>query len=131
MVDPMRGTSPSGEQQPQSPGPTPPRYGPQPPAPPPPAAPSREPARAQPRSGHPALILVSHSPLVYWWPVWAVGYVMAGLTWWDGRSYAVGGESVRFHPASGLGVLFLLTLFLVIVISNVGVRGYASGVVIL
>ena len=107
------------------------QYGPQPPAaqpqsvvvPPPPV--EEEPVE------HAELILVSHSPLVYWWPVWVVGYVMYGLTWWYGEPLVVGGEAVRVHPGSSLGVLFFLVLFLVVVISNISVRGYASGMVVL
>jgi hypothetical protein len=27
--------------------------------------------------------------LFYWWPVWAVGLLLAGLTWWDGHLLAI------------------------------------------
>jgi hypothetical protein len=30
------------------------------------------------------LIVISHSTLFYWWPVWAVGFVMAGISYWSG-----------------------------------------------
>ena len=30
------------------------------------------------------LKVVSHSNLFYWWPVWAVGFLMALITWIDG-----------------------------------------------
>lgn len=80
---------------------------------------------------HPHLIVVSHSSLFYWWPVWVMGFVMAGLTWWYGQSLAVGPNEVRLHPSNNLGVLFFLTVFLVVLISNVEVRGLASVVVIL
>src|SRR5438034_9002481 len=33
--------------------------------------------------------IVSHSNLFYWWPVWAVGFVMALLTWFDGHLMAI------------------------------------------
>jgi hypothetical protein len=33
--------------------------------------------------------IVSHSPLFYWWPVWAVGFLMAFLTYVDGRLMAL------------------------------------------
>src|SRR5207248_11316549 len=36
-----------------------------------------------------------------------------------------------FHPSSNLGVIFFLTLFLVILITNVVVRGLASVIVIM
>jgi hypothetical protein len=33
--------------------------------------------------------IVAHSMLFYWWPVWAVGLLMAGLTWLDGHRLAI------------------------------------------
>lgn len=33
--------------------------------------------------------IVSHSNLFYWWPVWAIGYVFALLTWIDGHQMAL------------------------------------------
>lgn len=113
-----------------------PQYGPQPPvapppvAPPPAVAPVEPPVREAPAE-HKEIYLYSHSPLVYWWPVWVVGYVMYALTWWYGEPLTVGGEAIKVHPGSSLGVLFFLTVFLVVVISNVSVRGYASGMVVM
>jgi hypothetical protein len=80
---------------------------------------------------HPRLVVVSHSSLFYWWPVWVMGFVMAGLTYAYGQPLQVGGHDVRLHPSNNLGVLFFLTTFLVILISTVEVRGLASVVVIL
>jgi hypothetical protein len=75
--------------------------------------------------------IYGHSNLYYWWPVWAVGYLMALLTYLHGQPYEIGNTSEMFHPNSSLGVIFFLTLFLVILITNVSVRGLASGMVIL
>jgi hypothetical protein len=77
------------------------------------------------------LKVYSHSPLLYWWPVWVVGYIMAFITYMQGQQIAIGGVSEWFHPNSNLGVLYFLTLFLVIMITNVTVRGMASVIVIL
>src|SRR5262249_7412120 len=33
--------------------------------------------------------VVSHAPLFYWWPVWFVGFLLAGLTYADGGRLAV------------------------------------------
>lgn len=33
--------------------------------------------------------IISHSPLFYWWPVWAVGFLMALLTFADGGVMAI------------------------------------------
>src|ERR1700726_398958 len=34
------------------------------------------------------VVVISHSPLFYWWPVWAVGFLMAALTYWYGYPIA-------------------------------------------
>ena len=34
------------------------------------------------------VVVISHSPLFYWWPVWAVGFLMAGLTYLRGYQVA-------------------------------------------
>lgn len=36
-----------------------------------------------------SLRLISHTGLVYWWPVWVIGFVMAGLTYVEGTRLAV------------------------------------------
>ena len=33
--------------------------------------------------------VVAHTMLFYWWPVWAVGLLLAGLTWLDGHRLAI------------------------------------------
>src|SRR5262245_49250470 len=40
--------------------------------------------------------VVSHTPLIYWWPVWLVGFILAGLTYADDARLAVvpGGTTV-------------------------------------
>ena len=115
--------------------------------------------------------IISHSNLFYWWPVWAVGLVMAMLTFFDGHRMAIvpdgtvaeksrtvqghedqgahdvlivpKGKSLpleadnslaqpRLHVAlsKSYGVLFAITLLLVIVITNVPLRGLWSVVAI-
>jgi hypothetical protein len=121
--------------------------------------------------------IVSHSNLFYWWPVWAVGFLLGILTWVDGYVMAVvpiesevnrhwrvevdqgktetregvlapktkhlpphekEGEDLakpeepHLHIAhrSTYGVVFALTLLLVIVITNVPLRGMWSFMVI-
>ena len=34
------------------------------------------------------VVVISHSPLFYWWPVWAVGFLMAALTYLRGYQVA-------------------------------------------
>lgn len=113
-----------------------------------------------------------HTNLVYWWPVWALGFLFAGLTWADGYRMAVvpagtvvekgasvagetgprdvlvappgaalptqpkPGADEKQHPgllvaqSNNYGVIFVMTILLVIVFTNVTVRGLASIIVI-
>jgi hypothetical protein len=88
-----------------------------------------EPAMLQRRE---EIRIYSHSPLAYWWPVWLIGYIMAAISYWGGQEYTLAdGVKTVFYPSTDLGVAFILTLFLVILITNVTVRGLASVVVIL
>src|SRR5262249_34306414 len=45
----------------------------------------KAPVEVRPRE----VLIVAHSMLLYWWPVWAVGFLLAGLTWWDDHRLAV------------------------------------------
>jgi hypothetical protein len=125
--------------------------------------------------------IVSHSGLFYWWPVWAIGYLMAALTWFDGHLMATvpertifakdatGEATVASDPdkkqdltgraiwvapkdwpkvwpkekrdlpeprlhmtrSKNPGVLFCIVLLLVVVITNIPLRGLWSVVVII
>jgi hypothetical protein len=135
------------------------------------------------------IVVVSHSNLFYWWPVWLVGFIMAGVTYFhDVHAGYVRGhpkvvefkgvdpKSVTFvdeikdanrekyvksdfpaiitdatvdafptthhagddvhlwpymHNSKSLGIIFSITLLLVIVITNVSLRGLWSVVIII
>jgi hypothetical protein len=102
---------------------------------PPPTPPAEQPAAAAVEEktdyGREQVIIYSHSNLFYWWPVWAVGFLMAFLTYLDGMQIQLGNFQEWFHPSQNLGVIWAFTLFLVILITSVPVRGLASLVVIL
>ena len=79
--------------------------------------------------------IYSHSSLLFWWPVWVVGYVMAAITFWHGKeqqSVESAGQVLEWvHPGNNLGVIYFLTLYLIIMITNFSVRGLASGMVLM
>jgi hypothetical protein len=117
------------------------------------------------------VVVISHSPVFYWWPVWAVGFLMAALTYWNGDRVAFvppgtvaqrgarvegveGPRDVLIAPAgqplpaesesdelkqprlrmvasNNPGIVWALTLCLVIVITHIQLRGLLSLVVIL
>jgi hypothetical protein len=97
----------------------------------------------------------SHSNLLYWWPVWVTGYIMAILTAVDGvdvdfrpadqqakqavvqpqgQAPAADPQAektvVRIHPSKNLGVIYTIVFMLVAVLTNATVRGLASALVI-
>jgi hypothetical protein len=130
------------------------------------------PLRTQRETEYQEIKIVSHSNLFYWWPVWAVGFVMALLTWFDGhfmaivpegtialrdatvikektydhRDVLVAPEKMKLPPAradeppitphlriaenTSYGVIYAVVLILLIVITNVPLRGMWSVMVI-
>jgi hypothetical protein len=95
-------------------------------------------------SGQVEIKLYSHSPILYWWPVWAIGLLMAFLTYVDGGklAYIPAGTTIEDNrlviPADDkaweaphdhlarnpyLGTLFFLTILVVFVFSTVQLRG--------
>ena len=117
------------------------------------------------------IVVISHSPIFYWWPVWFVGFLMAAWTYLDGHLMAivpagtvaegartVGGHDdprdvlvlpagarlplekatgtvlqprLRMAASHGPGMIFVTTLCLVIVITNIHMRGLWSVLAIL
>jgi hypothetical protein len=109
------------------------------------------------------VVVISHSPLFYWWPVWAVGFIMAGLSYWQGYQMALvplgtvaereqrvkGHEGLRdvlitpegqplpaesdsdelkqprlrMAASNNLGVIWVMTLCLVVFVTHVQLRG--------
>jgi len=78
----------------------------------------------------PEVRLYSHSSLFYWWPVWLIGYVFALLTYLQGEKVSIGNYEVWMHPSKNLGVLYTVIFTLVVLITNVTLRGLMSVVVI-
>lgn len=86
------------------------------------------------RKGPESMRIYSHSSLLFWWPVWVVGYIMAALTYWHGQPQQIeaAGQAMEWvHPGNNLGVIFFLTLFAIIMITNFSMRGLASGMIIM
>jgi hypothetical protein len=79
----------------------------------------------------PEVIVYGHSWLLYWWPVWVVGYVMALLTWLHPVQVQIGGTQVLFSSRTSLGVIYALVVLLTILITNTSMRGLVSLVVVL
>jgi hypothetical protein len=119
------------------------------------------------RSGYTEIKIVSHSNLFYWWPVWAMGFIITLLTYFDSHHMAIVPKSAVAEHArvvvdlegegkldmlrwksdpkadqpenpylhvskhKSYGVLYCFVLLLVIVITNVPLRGLWSFMVII
>lgn len=80
----------------------------------------------------PELRIYSHSNLLYWWPVWLVGFLMAFLTWFNGQSvHFSDGHTELVADDRWMGLVFTIVLFLVIFMTNVMFRGVSSVVAVL
>jgi hypothetical protein len=91
------------------------------------------PASARPEQREtrvPEVIIYGHSWVLYWWPLWVVGYVMALLTWMHHDQVLIGDRTELFHPSRNLGVVFTLIALLMIVITNTQMRGMVSAFVV-
>src|SRR5262245_38377464 len=76
------------------------------------------------------LTVYAHSMLLYWWPVWVTGYIMALVTWLEGTKVRFGDVEVIMHPSKNMGVIYTMVFLLVVVLTNSTVRGLASATVI-
>jgi hypothetical protein len=72
--------------------------------------------------------IYSHSTLLYWWPAWVIGFVIAFLNAGQERLLATAPGA---PPSSALGLTYLLVLLLLIVFTNVRLRGINSVVALL
>src|SRR6266508_764653 len=100
-------------------------------------------AVVKPAAQPPDLRIYAHTTLLYWWPVWALAFVMALWTYLDnyhlvlvpegtavdaGQATAPEGTEIYgplVHVARSRvpGVVFVMTLLVIIIFSNVSLRG--------
>ena len=99
------------------------------------AAPSPRRRRWFGRKQHGELRIYQHSNLLYWWPIWAYGYLCAVLTYVQGIGVrelaATTDKVVLFHPSPWLGISFIALILFVAVFTNVRARGVYSFMLIL
>src|SRR5262245_17529253 len=90
---------------------------------------TEQPANIEPQAQgqqHPEIRLFSHSSLFYWWPIWTLGYLFALLTYVQGEKITIGGQNYLMHPSKNLGVFFTFVFTMVIILTNVTLRGLMS-----
>lgn len=74
------------------------------------------------------ITIYGHSTLLYWWPAWAAGFVCAILNEGQERLLATAAGA---RPSSAIGLTYLAILLLLIVFTNVRLRGMNSVVALL
>lgn len=72
--------------------------------------------------------IYSHSTLLYWWPAWALGFVVAILNAGQEKFLATAAGD---QPSSALGLTYVSILLLLVVFTNVRLRGIHSVVALL
>ena len=72
--------------------------------------------------------IYSHSTLLYWWPAWVIGFIIALLNAGQERLLA---PAEGAASSSALGLTYLSVLLLLIVFTNVRLRGINSVVALL
>ena len=81
------------------------------------------------------LRVYQHSNLLYWWVVWAYGFVCAALTYAQGLGIkelaASDRKEILFYRSPWLGISFVVLLLFVVVFTNVRVRGIYSFTLVL
>lgn len=70
----------------------------------------------------------SHSTLLYWWPAWAFGFLLALLN--SGQEKFLG-TADGAQPSSAVGLSYVAILLLLVVFTNVRLRGIYSVVALL
>jgi hypothetical protein len=56
-------------------------------------------------TGRRELVIISHSTLFYWWPVWTLGYLLCLITWFSGERLAVVPSGTKaYHDVNVEGV---------------------------
>lgn len=77
----------------------------------------------------PHVTLISHSPVVYWWPAIVASYV-AGVVSVMAGDATDGAWGSQVHPSNNVGLIFIATLMLLLIFTNAKLRGIYSILVI-
>src|SRR5262245_30581581 len=95
--------------------------------------PAQEPAQATAAAKDSEIRIYAHSPIIYWWVVWAYGFFCALLTYAQGDRVVIGGaaKGVLMHPSPWLGISFTALVLFVVVSTSVKARGFGAVMLVL
>ncbi len=74
--------------------------------------------------------IYQHSMLLYWWPVWVLGFIMAAITRLGGERVVIGGETMWFHPSRNVGVVYLTVVLFVFLVTHTSIKGALASVIL-
>lgn len=77
------------------------------------------------------LRLYAHTPLFYWWPVWAAGFGLGAWSLFLGRSMRLENQAANFVQDSLPGFAFLMLVALTAFVSTVKMKGAKSAALII
>ncbi len=94
------------------------------------------PKEPSPKEPEPAKLQVlhvyQHSNFLYWWIVWAYGFICALLTYFaDHTVNLFGDKQLYVHPSAWVGISFVALLLVVIFFTNYRVKGSNSFIMVL
>jgi hypothetical protein len=91
------------------------------------------PAAASQAPGAPTEVRIyQHSPILYWWVVWAYGFFCAALTYFQDNRMTIGdGKPLLIHTSPWVGLSFVILLLFVIVATAVRARGIHAVLLVL
>ncbi len=78
------------------------------------------------RITRPHVTLISHSPVLYWWPAILVGYAVALVSYLNGAPAQNDPSQSYVHPSNNPGLFFIATLLFLIIFTNTKLRGIYS-----
>lgn len=86
----------------------------------------------QGQDGAEEIVIYSHSPILYWWPVWLYAAFCFVVTYcWHEPINPGGLKDVNVFPHPWLGVSFVFVFFFVLTFSNLKMQGPAPVIVVM
>ena len=62
------------------------------------------------------ITLISHSNVIYWWPAWLAGYLIAFVSYLQSETITSASGGVSYvHPSNNPGLLFIGLIMLLII----------------
>lgn len=78
------------------------------------------------RGARPSVTLISHSPVIYWWPAIVASYAAALVSYLQGHEVAGDASNSYIHPSNNPGLIFIAILTLLLIFTNAKLRGIYS-----